>query len=800
MNYMKSSATRSSLNLLNSAVPHPRLPLVAKLGVVVLLVTGMAMALNPVPLIMQTSPDFAAPGGAAFVLTVNGTGFVSGAAVLWNGSARATTFVSSSQLTASILATDISTARTASVTVVNPAPGGGTSNVAFFNVTKPINPLAITRSDFASGQSPQAVVVADFNGDGKQDIAVLNGNANTVSIFLGNGDGTFQTPLSSFATAPGNPVAAVAGDFNNDGKLDLAIVVERVGEVSILLGNGDGTFQSHQDFVVGNNPLSLNLGDFNGDGNLDIVVANANDNTVSVLLGNGNGTFANKADYATGGHPKAVAVGDMNGDGFLDLVTANNNDNTVSVLLGNGSGTFASHSDFTTAALPTSVAVGDFNKDGKLDVAISSASTKASVLLGNGDGTLGTHTDYNIGLNAQWLIASDLNADGKLDLVIANFGENSVSVLQGNGDGTFKTANSYPTNGGPGWIATGDFNGDGKPDLAIPASTSNTISILLQGTTTLSPTLLVWGNQQAGVASTAKTVTLKNGGTTVLNINTKVMGGPNAADFAQTNTCGTSIAAGASCTFSVTFTPDSMGPKTGQFVVTFTDGSSVGFGMTGSGIISITLTPRNITFKPQLLNTASKAVPVSFTNLSGVTITISSVLINGINPTSYAQTGTCGSSSSGSSLPAGQTCTMNVTFTPLQTGGLTAALNIFGTFTAGQGQQASLMTGTGTAVSVTPTSLTFAAQTVGTTSTSKAVTMKNVGSTAMSVTSITFAGTDPREFAQTNTCMPSIPAGGSCTVSVTFTPAAIGARTATMSIGDPDPTGPQIINLTGTGQ
>jgi hypothetical protein len=279
-------------------------------------------------------------------------------------------------------------------------------------------------------------------------------------------------------------------------------------------------------------------------------------------------------------------------------------------------------------------------------------------------------------------------------------------------------------------------------------------------------------------------VTLKNGGTTVLNINTKVMGGPNAADFAQTNTCGTSIAAGASCTFSVTFTPDSMGPKTGQFVVTFTDGSSVGFGMTGSGIISITLTPRNITFKPQLLNT----------------ITISSVLINGINPTSYAQTGTCGSSSSGSSLPAGQTCTMNVTFTPLQTGGLTAALNIFGTFTAGQGQQASLMTGTGTAVSVTPTSLTFAAQTVGTTSTSKAVTMKNVGSTAMSVTSITFAGTDPREFAQTNTCMPSIPAGGSCTVSVTFTPAAIGARTATMSIGDPDPTGPQIINLTGTGQ
>src|SRR5712691_236088 len=796
---MKVSATRFSNDFLDTAAAVRRACVApikpALLALIVVLLTGMAGAQNPVPSIMQTIPNFAAPAGAAFVLTVNGTGFVPGAAVMWNGTARATTFVTGTQLTASILATDIATARTASITILNPAPGGGTSNVAFFSVTKTIVPLAMTRNTIPTGQNPQAVVVADFNGDGKQDMAVLNGNANTVSIFLGNGDGTFQTPLPSVATAAGGPLAAVVGDFNNDGKLDLAVVVERVGEVSILLGNGDGTFQTHQDFVVGNNPVGLNAGDFNGDGKLDIVVANANDNTVSVLLGNGDGTFANKADYATGASPQTVAVGDLNGDGILDLVTANNNDNTVSVLLGNGNGTFASHSDFATAALPNSVVVGDFNKDGKLDVATSSASTKVSVLLGNGDGTFGTHTDYNSGLNSQWIIAADLNADGKLDLAIANFAENSLSVLQGNGDGTFKTPNLYPTNGGPGWIAVGDFNGDGKLDLAVPGSTSNTISILLQGNTTLSPTLLIWGNQQAGIVSAAKTLTLKNGGTSALNIGSMLMGGPNAADFAQTNNCGSSVAAGASCTFSVTFTADSMGPKTGQFVISFTDGTSVGFGMTGSGIISINLSPRTLTFKPQLLNTASKPIPVNFTNLSGVTITISSILINGINATSYSQAGTCGTS-----LPAGQTCTMNVTFTPLQTGGLTAALNIFGTFTAGQGQQASLIAGTGTAVAVTPTSLTFAAQTVGTTSTAKAVTVKNGGSTSLSVTSITFAGTDPREFAQTNNCMPSIPAGGTCTISVTFTPAAIGTRTATMKIGDPDPTGPQTVNLTGTGQ
>src|SRR6267378_1081585 len=150
---MKVSATRSSNNFLDTAVRHVRVPLIkpAVLALIVVLVTGMAVAQNPVPSIMQTTPNSAAPAGAAFVLTVNGTGFVPGAAVMWNGTARTTTFLTGSQLTASILATDIATARTASITVLNPAPGGGTSNVAFFSITKPIAPLAMTRSTVATG-------------------------------------------------------------------------------------------------------------------------------------------------------------------------------------------------------------------------------------------------------------------------------------------------------------------------------------------------------------------------------------------------------------------------------------------------------------------------------------------------------------------------------------------------------------------------------------------------------------------------------------------------------------------------
>ena len=291
-------------------------------------------AANPVPLISQPLvPDAVAPGGPEFTLTVNGTGFVSGSVVNWNGGARATAFVSNSQLTASILASDIATASTGSLTVVNPSPGGGTSNVVFFPITSPTSSVSLSRSDYATGSTPDSVATADFNGDGKLDLSVVNFGDNTVSILLGNGDGTFQAQVD-YATAT-DPSWVAVGDFNKDGKMDLAVAngTDSSGNmVSVLLGNGDGTFQARVDYQAGRGSFPANsvaLGDFNRDGNLDVAVGNYGPDfltgSVSILLGNGDGTFQAHMDYLAGINPVGVLVGDFNRDNNLDLAVLNNN-------------------------------------------------------------------------------------------------------------------------------------------------------------------------------------------------------------------------------------------------------------------------------------------------------------------------------------------------------------------------------------------------------------------------------------------------------------------------------------------
>src|SRR2546430_10661747 len=209
-------------------------------------VTGMSAAAtaqtNPVPLINQPLvPAATAPGGPGFTLRVNGTGFVSGALVNWNGSPRATTFVSGSELTASILASDIASASTASATVMSPGPGGGMSNIIFFEVTPPSSSISLSRSTLNASSGPDSIATADFNGDSKLDFAVANLFGNSVSIFLGNGDGTFQGHVD-YPTGLG-PDSVVVRDFNGDGLFDVAVRSQDSNEVSVLLGNGDGTFQ-----------------------------------------------------------------------------------------------------------------------------------------------------------------------------------------------------------------------------------------------------------------------------------------------------------------------------------------------------------------------------------------------------------------------------------------------------------------------------------------------------------------------------------------------------------------------------
>jgi hypothetical protein len=535
------------------------------------LIAVQASAANPVPLINQPLlPVAIKPGSAGFTLTVNGTGFVSGAVVKWNGNVRTTTFISKSRLTASILSTDVAKASTASVTVVNPSPGGGSSNVVFFPI-RAAGTWAAFRlaSHFAAGAGPETLVTADFNRDHKLDLAVPNPNSNNVSILLGNGDGTFR-PAVNYSVGQG-PVTAAVGDFNRDGKLDLVVANNVSNNVSVLLGNGDGSFRTAVEHSGGQKPSAVAVGDFNRDGKLDVVVTDAGSNKVTVLLGNGAGSFQSAIAYSVGQNPVSVAVGDFNRDGKLDLVVANNFSNNVSVLLGNGDGTFRTPVNHGGTSNAASAAVADFNGDGKLDLVVSNPpGSNVAVLLGNGDGSFQSPATYSTGYEPV-LAVGDLNGDGKLDFAIANVGASSVTTLLGNGNGGFQETVSYTVPAGVTSIALGDFNGDGKFDLAAPDGGPG-ISILLQTqplvgpNATLSSTSLLFVCRNVINAGcqclTQRTLTLSNYGNQTLNIDGITITGP----FSQRNNCGTSLEAGRFCTISVTWL-ESQGSGSGTLSV-----------------------------------------------------------------------------------------------------------------------------------------------------------------------------------------------------------------------------------------
>jgi len=732
---------------------------------------------NPVPLINQPLvPDATAPGGEGFTLAVHGTGFVSAAVVNWNHGSLPTTFVSHSELTASIPASDIAAASTASVTVVNPSPGGGTSNVMFFEVTPSSSSIALSApSAFGAGTNPDSAAVGDFNGDGKLDLAVANEGSDNVSVLLGNGDGTFQAAVDYRAGT--DPDSVAVGDFRGDGKLDLVVANYYSNNVSILPGNGDGTFQAAVNYGV-SAPTSVAVGDFNGDGKLDLAVANVFSD-VSVLLGNGDGTFQAAVNYGAGTEPAWVEVGDFNGDGKLDLAVANVDSNNVSILLGNGDGTFKAAVNYGVGIEPVSEAVGDFNGDGKLDLAVANYGSNVSVLLGNGDSTFQAAVNYGAGAEPAWVAVGDFNGDGKLDLAVANVGTGNVSVLLGNGDGTFQAAVNYGTGIGES-LAVGDFNGDGRLDLAAPNSD---VFVLLQiPLASLSSKSLNFGNQLVGTTTAPNQVTLSNPSGPALTISSIAVTGTNATDFSQTNTCGTGLPDGASCTITVTFKPAQSGPRTAS--VTITDnaaGSPQTISLSGTGLISgpnATPSPSSLTFATQLVGTSSSAQSATLTNYGTTALSITSIAASG----DFSQTNTCGSS-----LAADASCTINVTFKPTQRGTRTGAVSIADN-AAGSPQTVSL-TGTGTVVEFNPASLSFG--TVGKTLTT---TLSNTGITALSISSITITGSP--FFSQTNTCGTSVVAGGSCAISVIFRPEK--GSFGDVSVSDNGGGSPQQVPLSGS--
>ena len=351
----------------------------------------------------------------------------------------------------------------------------------------------------AVGPEPYAIAAGDFNGDGIADLAVTS-TGGGVTILLGKGDGTFTPTADSPIAVGSGPVALATGDFNGDGSVDLAVANSNDGTVTILLGNGDGTFTqaANSPVAVGEQPRSIAMEDFNGDGIADLAVANFGDGTVTILLGNGDGTFRQAAGspVTAGATPYSVATGDFNGDGVPDLAVANGGADTVTILLGTGGGKFteAASSPATPGFAPTFVAVGDFNGDGKADLAVANnGNNTVTIQLGNGDGTFtqAASSPMQVGTSPYSIVVGDFNGDGIPDLAVANACGNgptcaassykgTVTILLGNGDGTFTPASKGPAPVGtwPISIAQGDFNGDGIPDLAVTNYSSGTVSVL----------------------------------------------------------------------------------------------------------------------------------------------------------------------------------------------------------------------------------------------------------------------------------------------------------------------------------
>jgi hypothetical protein len=693
-------------------------------------------AQNPVPLINNLPmPDAAAPGSPGFKLTVNGTGFVSGATVNWNGSPRATVFVSISQLTATILASDLNTARTVSITVTNPAPGGGTSNVVFFQVTSPTTSAAFANSSTYPLSDSNVILSADLNGDGNLDLVTSNGS-NGVAVLLGNGNGTFQSP-QTFPTGGVFPASIALGDFNNDGKVDVvtANFSSGVASLSMLLGNGDGTFQPFQSFPLDTTPAWITVGDFNGDGKLDVAVPICPVGTVpqcgvasdvSVLLGNGDGTFQPGVNYPAGLSVTRSVAGDFNGDGHLDLAVSGSDGsstNGIGILLGNGDGSFQSPTFLSGPYYFLTTA--DLNHDGILDLAAISNDT-ISILIGNGDGTFKPPVSYTVGHYLVSIVTGDFNGDGHIDLAVLNCelgppGISTIYVLLGKGDGTFGVPKEIPTPMDPasqlGYLATGDFNGDGRLDLTSIQSNGggaiyNVIATYLQTSISLSPPALAFPRTLVGTDSASQSVTVSNMGATAVDITDVSLTGANAADFTlgAGNCQGATIAASGSCQISVSYLPTADGPQ--NAAVSIMDNAVASpqqILLSGQGTF-VKLVPAAVNFGSVTLGTISAPRTITVTNTSARQIGFDAIGVTGAEAGDFLESKTCGTG-----LDAGASCSIIVKFIPTATGARGAALYVF--VSRGDNPRQVALAGTGasagppTVVSLSPSSGTGMTQT-----------------------------------------------------------------------------------------
>jgi hypothetical protein len=610
------------------------------------------------------------------------------------------------------------------------------------------------------GYGPGAIASGDFNGDGKLDMAVANAGypgcysqggqsqcPNSLTILLGNGDGTFTASTVSGVAVPGG---MTTGDFNGDGKLDLAETNTVDSTVTILFGDGHGSFTKQTPTpTTGGNPTLLVSGDFDRNGKADLAIIGYS-NVVTILLGNGDGTFtAAFAPSVDSTSTQSLAVGDFNGDGKLDLAVAcapayNTSDPaTIDILLGAGNGTFTQGTTISSLGYGngesfTSIAVGDFNGDSKLDLAtlvLNSGPNQSQVmsilpLVGAGDGTFTAQaviptadSDYEATVGI-----GDFDGDGKGDISLAN--DTHFSVFSSKGDGTFKTPVSVSgAMTDPSYLTqtVGDFNGDGLADMAVADGDLNVVRLQVSSRTeTASATL-------AGVSIP---------GTGTHNITAAYAGDNN---FTASTSSATALTA-SPVTTALTVTPSASTAAYGTQI-----------------LLTAQLTP--------------------YTTLGLTT--------NGETITFYS-----GSTSLGTGTLSSGVATLNVTSLAVGTDSITATYAGDSNFAAATASATQVVVSAGVAgLTLSPASLTFATQAQGTTSAAQTVTLTNTGTGALAISSITSSG----DFAQTNNCGSSLAVAGTCTITVTFRPTTSGARSGAIAITDSAGGSPHTVALTGTG-
>jgi len=417
--------------------------------------------------------------------------------------------------------------------------------------------------------SPIEVAAGEFNEDGHLDLATANlfsEKFKGLSVLIGKGNGTFEP--TSYESGLGFTESVVTGDFTGKGHTDALILSHGFGppgEISVYPGNGKGGFGARTSMSTTEELSDATAGDFNEDGKLDIVATDFANNTIKFYPGKGTGAFGTPKSYAISSATSGalhVASGDLNSNGELDVVATNKTKGTVSALLGNGEGGFGTPAVYSVGKEPTFVAVGDLNGDGKPDIVVANeGSNTVSVLLGKGNGEFEKPVEYAAeGKKPEGVAIGDFNADGKMDIAVANSESNTVSVLQGKGNGTFEAAKTYKAGEVPTGVVAADLNGDGNTDIAVADNTGKAVGILLNTslpTIEATPTSLSFPETKVGEDSAAKTVTIKNGGSALLKIKGMPIAGAEADEFVKSSdTCtGSVLKVGATCTVSIRFEP-----------------------------------------------------------------------------------------------------------------------------------------------------------------------------------------------------------------------------------------------------